>query len=460
MERKTEDIFYARILDKFLLYAPRQHVSALLNRSAALAVSAGVRGEENVSGEVAGLVQLLQAPGELVPAPRTGALDDPFFLGLIPTRGCNLNCTYCDFVAPKQGSPHMEVELARQAIEAYIQLLNSAGKTDLEVHFFGGEPFAAWEVVFFALEYARLQAAEQGLEARFEVITNGVFDEARCRWIGDHFDTVVLSLDGMDGTQDRQRPALNGKPTLATILRNARILADGPAELALRACITQDNVGQMVEYALWAAQELRPASLCFETLAESPRSRQAGLSAADGLAFAQNFIAAKIALQAYGVQVVLSTDPPGKCQTSFCPLGKDALIVSPDGSVDGCYWLEGEWQKQGLDLHLGWVEPDGFAFVPGKVQQVRDATGRYKTACQDCLCQYHCAGGCHVRRGTADQGRRYSEVCFQTRAITAARLLVEMGQAELAQAWLQDRQAVERMVYAPADRLGIGEALA
>ena len=65
----------------------------------------------------------------------------------------------------------LSLELARWAIDAYLSLLHSTRKTTLEVHFFGGEPFNAFETVFFAVEYARLQANQQGLEARFEVIT-------------------------------------------------------------------------------------------------------------------------------------------------------------------------------------------------------------------------------------------------------------------------------------------------
>ena len=453
MDRKPEDIFCTRILDKYLVYAPRQHLSALLNRAAVLALAAGLRGEPPPSGELAALVQALQADGNPHPALRTGPLEDPFFLGLIPTRGCNLNCPYCDFTAPKQASPRLSVELARAAIDAYVRLLRLARKSRLEIHFFGGEPLYAWEAVFFAVEYARLQAVEQGLETRFEVITNGMFEAGRARWIADHFDTVVLSLDGFAEVQERQRPALNRRPTYPTILRNARLLSEGPAEFALRACITQENVGQMVEFAAWAARELRPGSLCFETLAESPRSRQAGLLPADPFLFVQNFLAAKKILDSQGIETILSTDPPGSLQDSFCPLGKDALIVSPQGSVDACYWLEEQWQHNGLDLHLGRVDEAGFVFESGALQRAREATLTNKDGCQDCLCQVHCAGGCHVRRGAAPQGRHNAEVCFQTRAITVARLLHELGQADLAQAWLQDRLAVEAVVYTTSDRL-------
>jgi uncharacterized protein len=448
-----EDIFCVRVLDRYLIYAPRQHISALLNRPAVQAIYQGINKERSLSADLADLVESLQADGEPVPLPQTGPLVDPLFLGLIPTRGCNLNCQYCDFIAPKNASPRMSLALARQTIDAYIDLIRAAWKSTLEIHFFGGEPFYAWDVVFFAVEYARWQAAQMGFQTHFEVITNGVMSAKRCQWVADHFDMVVLSLDGQVDIHERQRPSLNEQPTFPIILRNAHILADGPVELALRACITRENVGQMVKFAIWAAKELRPSSLCFETLAESPVSQQAGLLPADPLEFVGNFIAARKALEPLGVETILSTDPDGDCQFSFCPVGKDALIVSPDGSVDACYWLAEQWRKNGLQLHLGMIDQTGFELETEKVLQARQTAILHKDACQDCLCQYHCAGGCHVRRAANPQVRQYDQICFQTRLITVSRLLIEMGQGKLADALLQDRAVVDACVYPSSDRL-------
>jgi uncharacterized protein len=450
LEQDFEDIFCTPILDKYLLYAPRQHFSALVNAAAIRAIDAVFCQGKAVPGDLADIIEILRTDGKSLPVPKSDPAIEPFFLGLIPTRNCNLGCQYCDFVSPGVEHSQMSVALARSAVDAYIGLLLGAKKTNLELHFFGGEPFFAWDVVFFAVEYARHQAAAAGLETHFEVITNGVFSAERCRWIADHFDMVVLSLDGPAEVHERQRPSRNGSPTYATILRNAHILANGSTRFALRTCITQENVTQMAEFAAWAARELKPSSICFEAVVESPLSRQAGLLQAHPLIFVKNFLEAKKTLEPYGIALILSTDQPGDCQFSFCPVGKDALIVSPDGSVDACYWLETAWQQNGLDLHLGALHSDGFEFVPGAIQRVRQTAMLNKEACQGCLCQYRCAGGCHARRPSE---RQYHEICYQTRLLTVARLLHEMGQDERLDAWLQDRQAVETMVYRQSDRL-------
>ena len=345
----------------------------------------------------------------------------------------------------------MSLELARQAIDAYIRLIQTNGRSLVEIHFFGGEPFFAWEVVFFAVEYARWQAQRKNLHTRFEVITNGIVSAERCRWIADHFDTVVLSLDGMAASHEAQRPAPNRRSTYPLILRNAAILADGPAELALRTCVTRENVSEMVEFGVWCGRELKPASICFETLDESAVSRRSDLAPCTPMEFVRNFIAVKKALAPLGIDTVLSTDASEECQFSFCPVGKDALIISPQGSIDGCYWLPEEWIRKGLDLNLGIVTEDGFDLKTENVERVRQAATLQKEACGNCFCQYHCAGGCHIRR-MGHLERRYSEICYQTRLITLWRLLSELGQEGLADAILKDKRAAAKFVHVSSDR--------
>jgi radical SAM protein with 4Fe4S-binding SPASM domain len=208
----------------------------------------------------------------------------------------------------------------------------------------------------------------------------------------------------------------------------------------------------MYDFGLWAAKELKPCSICFETLAESAVSKQSGLLACAPMDFVRNFIATKNALAPLGIKAILSTDAAEYCQFSFCPVGKDALIISPEGTVDACYWLPEEWTRKGLDLNMGMVTENGFELEIEKVERVRRAAALSKEACRNCLCQFQCAGGCHVRR-SGNPERRYEQICFQTRLITIHRLLSEIGQVNLADAWIQNRAAIKDCVYSPSDRL-------
>jgi len=449
-----DDIFAVPIVDKLLLYAPLHNLTALVNRSALSHIQ-----RNQTSPLLQPLIDRLRTPAKTPPAARTGPLDNPLFLGIIPTRRCNMACRYCDFAAPKQTGPVMDLNLARRAVNAYFDLLANAGQTRGEVHFFGGEPFCAESVVHFVVEYAAYVAAERGIEVRFEATSNGLYNASRCQWIADHFDTLVLSLDGPADIQNAHRPAANGRASSELVTRSAAIFSSAPLELVIRACITHDTVRRMPEIAGWIARNFLPASVCFETLTPSPLADQNGIRPPDPWEFAYNFDCAAQILAAIGIDTVHSTANLRDCRASFCPIGRDALIVSPDGMVDACYLLHEDWERHGLNFRIGQLVGSRFEIDHDRLQKVRALTVHTKSRCTDCFCRYHCAGGCHVNHTASGHPGDYDSLCVQTRLITLTRLLRDIGQGALAAAWLADRAACEASVWQSSDRLDIKEAV-
>ncbi len=449
----SQDIFAVHIGSNILLYAPLHHLVALVDSAAAEVIRAALKCTcVEPPPALWPIVEQLRAPVK-PPAARTGPLRNPIFLGLIPTRNCNLGCRYCDFAAPKSAGSVMPLKLAAEAIEAYFSMLVENGETYAAVHFFGGEPFYAESVVHFAVGYAAHRAKELGLQARFEVTTNGLYNQTRCEWIADNFDTVVLSLDGPQDIQDRHRPALNGSSTFALIARNAQILSNGSAELILRACVTSDTVNRLPEIARWIGKEFRPAAVCFESLTVSPLSQAASLNPPDPWTFAQNFEAAANILADYGIETVLSTANLDDSRATFCPVGRDALIVTPEGAVNACYLLEEDWQRAGMELRLGSMSDGQFDLDPASLETMRALSVYTRPLCNTCLCRFHCAGGCVVNH---QPQRTFDDLCIQTRLVTITKLLHEAGQPDLAQRWLEDPAAMETAAWQPTDRLDEG----
>jgi len=481
------DIFIVPVLDKFLIHAPLHNFATLVDREAARQIRAGLLSKEAaVSESVRPMVAYLRSPGAPAPTARTGPVDNPFFLGLIPTRGCNMGCPYCDFAAPKTTSAVMDLELARQAVNVYMTLLVENGRNHAEVHFFGGEPFYAEEVIHFVVGYATMRAAELGLTVRFEATTNGLYNVGRCQWIADYFDTVVLSLDGPADIQNRNRPAVNGRGVFDTIARNAKILSEGSIEFIVRTCITNDTIPRMPEMARWVSRDFRPSSVCFETLTYSPLAETAGFELPDPWEFARNFDLAARILEEYDIETVISTADIRTLQATFCPVGRDALIVSSDGAIDACYLLKKDWSRNGLNMRFGRINLSGrpqprsngcilsAADMPlidlqpaskeispwpaleidhEAVQRVRSLNVHNRPLCTHCLSRYHCAGGCHVNHDTSAPPGRFDDLCIQTRLITIANLLKEMNQPDLVDEWFADRPALEASVWQSTDRL-------
>ena len=343
----TSFIYVVPVRDRWLVYSPLQRVSALVNQAAVRELC-----RQEGSGRLAELASQLHTDPERAPQPREGSVR-PQFLGLIPTRACNLRCVYCGFGAAQAPSERMAPGLAVKAVNWMGEHAQRLEQQTLEVHFFGGEPFAAGDVVDVAVHRTRAVAAQTGLLPVLEVATNGVYREDRARFIGDYFDSVVLSFDGPREIHDRRRPRGDGRGSFEAVARTAHLLSQSPTELCFRICVAQDNVERLAEIVAWFSEEFQPSTIDFETLQPTPESRQAGLEPPDPYAFAVQYFRARRTAAQKGVEPNYAAALTGTPRLSFCPVGHDALIASPDGRISACYLPEREWQERGLDLHLG-----------------------------------------------------------------------------------------------------------
>jgi len=347
----------------------------------------------------------------------------------------------------------MDLRLARNAVNWYMDLMARSGKEHAEIHYFGGEPFCAAEVLDLTVPLARIRAREAGCTIHFEVATNGTFSEERCRWAADNLDTIILSLDGPEEIQDRYRPYKNNDGSSATVIRNAHILSEGAAELDFRACVTSETVDRIPEIAAWFCQDFRPSAVSFEPVQPSPQSSAAQIEPPDPWTFGRSFVTAARILEAHGVEPVYATADIGTRRVSFCPVGQDVAIVSPDGVINACYLLPQDWEAKGLDLRLGRMEGDTVHLDPEAVAFARSLNVWNQSSCQRCFCRWHCAGGCHVNHKLTGPPGEYDRLCIQTRIIALRNILKAMGQDALASRWLQDDEAVRRSVLQASDLL-------
>ncbi|MBI4612793.1 MAG: radical SAM protein [Planctomycetes bacterium] len=436
-----ESVFAVPIGERWLVHAPLYHVTLLANRAAVARLARDALEELSLS---------LSNPD---PAPRPPEGDlNPEFLGLVTTRSCNLACRYCGFGAAAAGLGSMDLSLAVAAVDWMASLVSERGRSTLDIHFFGGEPLSAPEVVDVAVHRARARAADLGLCPRFEIATNGVFDENRCQFLGDYFDTVVLSFDGPQEVHDRHRP---GKATGSyhAVARTAALLARAPVHLSIRMCVTQETASDMASIARWFCETFQPDSIAFEPLQPTPLSERAGLRPPDPWDFAENCIRASWAASSAGVTPVYAAASIDVLRHSFCPVGRDTAIISPDGRVSACYLLAEEWIRRGMDLDLGTSNAvRGIDLDPEAVEAVRRLSAGHDR-CRNCLARWHCAGGCHVNQSYPGCPGAYDDFCIQTRIITACRLLDRLGRREDVEGLLGDPRALERLALHASDRL-------
>lgn len=444
--------FAVPVLDRWLVHFPLHRVSALVT-------APGLREllDPAVTHSADELLQSLRddltAETPDLPAPKQGALD-PGLLAIITTRGCNINCLYCDFGGPTSEKVHMDPGMAVRAIDWMAERLVANGRERFPLHLFGGEPLLSGDLVDIIVHRVRSVCAQSGLRPFIDVSTNGVMSVDRARWVGEYFDSVVLSFDGPPDLQNRNRPGNGGRRTFEIVDRTARYLSSTPIELCLRVCVTAESVSRMPEITSWMIDTYRPAIINFEPLTENDLTARTGLHAADPLEYARQWVASKRLADRQGVRVVYSATEADRPRLSSCPVGSDAVVVTPDGHVNGCYLLPGDWLKHGMDMSLGHVSAvQGMEIRGDRVEHLRQLVAE-KPRCRGCLCQWSCAGGCHVSNTYRNCATTYVDFCIQTRLITACLLLEELGQSDLVDRLLCDPEAMRRLASHPSDVIG------
>ncbi len=119
---------------------------------------------------------------------------------------CNLKCKYC-FADEGEYNGHrsfMNAEVGERAIDFLIA--NSAGRTNLEIDFFGGEPLMNFDVVKHIVSYAREREKQADKNFRFTITTNGLLlDIEKEEYINQNMQNVVLSIDGRREVNDKIR---------------------------------------------------------------------------------------------------------------------------------------------------------------------------------------------------------------------------------------------------------------
>lgn len=448
-----ENTFIVPVLTQFLVYAPIQGLAALVNSSAVSQLPAHLWDTASDSGPLDTIVQTLRSEQYCPPSPRQGDLAPPF-LGLLPTRGCNLACRYCGFVPPGDASVIMPLRLARDAVDWYLDLVDKAGQREAEIHFFGGEPFCAPEILDLTVNLARIRAKEIGCTIRFEVATNGVFSQDRCHWAADNLDTIVLSFDGPAEIQNQHRPYKDGRNSFEIVARSAKILSHGSAQLFFRACVTAQTVDRLPEIAAWFCSAYHPAGVCFEPVQPNAPGEWGAFEPPDPWTFARQYIRAARVMETYGVEPVYATADISTRRVSFCPVGQDVVIVSPGGELSACYLLRQDWEARGMDLTLGRIADDGaVTLYSNAVAYARKQNVWNEPFCRGCFCKWHCAGGCHVNHLLPETPGNYDRLCLQTRIITLCNILASMGRTDLVDRLLADRAALEKAIWQPSDAI-------
>jgi len=347
--------------------------------------------KEKVTDVVSALLgaKFLQINGkmsDLAPelAPQLPSMDSWFHV----TNNCNLACSYC-YVHKTKGS--MTWEVAKRALEALNEtaLLNGRQKTLIKLA--GGEPLLKFDFLKQIVNYGKEYGEIRGVENRFHLITNGtMISDDVAEFIKVCNLSVSVSLDGVDGFNDRQRFYPNRRGSFVAVDRGIKMLLRHGVRPYVLATITSlslpglsefthylldNNIGSRFSLYRDLDQKVSPENIDPEMATEALNQCydifEKKLPERDLLNFHQ-----------------LCDLKFSKKRKRNCGLGSNGIVIGHKGQVSICQAL--------LD------QPVGDIFVPNLLKTIREQS-QYNAAdnsvddnpgCQGCVWRYICAGGC------------------------------------------------------------------
>ena len=311
-------------------------------------------------------------------------------LMLFLTEDCNLRCTYC-FV---QKTPRaMSLETARKAVDFYLHRNISGNLRQLNLTFFGGEPFMALDTMEAVIGRCREFERKSGKAVSFGATTNATIATPRVeRVVREAAVHLLVSIDGGEDAMN-QRPYVGGGSPYKAVARNLKRLVKWSPAVTARMTYHPEaldfvaNVRRVLELGApsialcpvvesdWRGSEERLGEAYFELaewfLTEARQGSYLPLEATWQL-----------------LRQVHTVRQGGSRPARPCPVGTSLMAIDPDGQLMPCHRFL--YRKQDW---LGSVDEPHFP--PEREKYVSIAT-RDLLGCDGCHAEPVCGGGCRM----------------------------------------------------------------
>lgn len=310
---------------------------------------------------------------------------------------CNLNCEYC---FASQGKYHgeralMSFEVGKRAIDFLIE--NSAGRRNLEVDFFGGEPLMNFEVVKQIVKYARSIGGKFNKNFRFTLTTNGVaLNDEVIDFANKEMHNVVLSLDGRKEVHDNLRKTITGKGSYDIIVPKFQefVKRRGGKNYYIRGTFTHNNVDFTND--IFHMADLGFRELSMEPVVCDPNEKYALTQEDLPKLFEQYEILAKDMLRReeqgdpitfYHYMIDLQHGPCIYKRISGCGSGTEYMAVTPWGDLYPCHQFVGEEKFCLGNIYDGVTNQK-------LVEDFKCCNAYARPECKNCFAKLYCSGGC------------------------------------------------------------------
>ncbi len=329
----------------------------------------------------------------------------PYEGGICLTYKCQLRCNYCSFRSQEENQLTL-TEADIRAYAAYLmknialrKLVNGQPKK-LHLYFSGGgEPTYHKELFKTAVLALEDECSKNDVELALDLTTNGMISTSMIDFIADHFNSVMVSFDGMPYTQNKNRKAGNGADTAERVVKTIKEFGERSDRIitTVRTTLWHPDIPLLNEIAIFI-YETFPKLKGWSVLPIIATGRAA--DCADSSIFNTEeydfvtpyFEVKQMVREKYGKDNISSPMFLNDCSNIFCgQLQPSAGWLMPGGNVITC--LESK-EHSSVIANVR----DGVVRVPQTYKSSLVKTYKEKfTQCRNCLAYRFCKGGCPLK---------------------------------------------------------------
>jgi radical SAM protein with 4Fe4S-binding SPASM domain len=294
----------------------------------------------------------------------------------------------------------MRFETAKQTID----LISRSGINEMDITFYGGEPFLEFDLMRHIVNYASQNAKTKGIKLHFFVTTNGtLLDESRLLFCNQNDIDIYLSIDGTKKAHEIGR-GRNSFKYMEKVLSLYKSHPEIPLKVQL--VITPANVKYLYQSVLYlVGQDIDSINLNFDY--ENPWQDSDIELLHEQYHKAYEYL---VQWNARGGDIDFETyQKPNSLAPFFqCAAGRNRIAVSPQGFIYGCSMLlpcSRKAAQQGTmdqfnELCMGHIDEltpdllDNYRLRIARDDRLSDQQRRYTSAMRCIDCSY--ITNCHI----------------------------------------------------------------
>lgn len=357
------------------------------------------------------------------------------YLELIMSEVCNFRCSYCVHFNNlemsnriKNSKKMMNFEVAKEAIDGYLKILQKHRKTVAEINFGGGEPLLAWKIIEQVLEYCQSKYSKKfdfhfSINTNASLITPKIADKLK-----EYYVEIASSIDGLREGNNIVRLTKSGGDTFEAIMQGFDNLAkqDYPIE-GVAVTFNDQNFPFIDEKIIdWANErKMKEIRIDIDIIGMIQTS-------------VENIVAKLMRLRkyakGYGIEIAGFWSRPAEnlndstldSHIAFCGMVRgNSICVSPSGEIYGC----GYSATQLGSLH----QIDSFYSVESRYSRlVRDRLTGSMEMCKGCIIEGQCGGGCEITQefSRASNTAKIERMCDFYRQMTRELLTEQLRELD------------------------------